>query len=160
MEIPEHLSGIERLEYIANNANQVQAEAAKRVIEKRLKRKELLINEIMEQLNVVVAWCNVDRLFYIRHKGEDIHHQKIKPTETDIIEALASDNWNSRFEDMRSGKKVRISDRIFYEMLGSVPPIKQKLGSFYCGEPYSGSLYYYFSTDEDGKRYGQLKTLE
>lgn len=113
----------------------------------------------MDQTNVVVNWCNVDALFYLHHNGTEIHHQKEKPTETDIIEALASDNWQSRFEDMRSGKKVRVSDRIFYDMLGSVPPINQKSGSFYCGEPYSGNLHYYFST-ENGKRYGQLKALE
>ncbi len=113
----------------------------------------------MERENVVVTWCNIDKLFYLSSNDNEIHHQKEKPTEIDIIEALASDNWKSRFEDMRSGKRVRISDRIFYDMLGSVPPIKHKLGSFYCGEPYSGNLHYYFSTEEDGKRYGQLKAL-
>lgn len=113
----------------------------------------------MDQTNVVVTWCNVDRLFYLSNNNADIHHQKEKPNETDIVEALVSDNWESRFEDMRNGKKVRVSDRIFYEMLGSVPPINQKLGSFYCGEPYSRNLHYFFST-EDGKRYGQLKSLE
>jgi len=112
----------------------------------------------MDWKNVVVNWCNIDRLFYLQNNGEEIHHQQNKPTETDIIEALVSDNWASRFEDMQSGKRVRVSDRIFYQMLGSVPPIKQQLGSFYCGEAYSGNLYYFFNT-EDGKRYGQLKQL-
>ncbi len=106
-----------------------------------------------------ITWCNVDRLFYISRNGDDIHHQQEKPTETDIIEALMSDNWEARFNDIKSGKKVRVSDRIYYSMLGSVPPIQQKLGSFYCGEPYSDNLYYFFST-EDGKRYGQLKELQ
>ena len=123
--------------------------------------KKIIINteNIGDQTNVVVNWCNVDKLFYLSNNAQDIHHQKEKPNETDIVEALVSDNWESRFEDMRNGKKVRVSDRIFYEMLGSVPPINQKLGSFYCGEPYSRNLHYFFST-EDGKRYGQLKTLE
>lgn len=113
----------------------------------------------MDWGNVIVNWCDVDSLFYLHHKGDDIHHQKDKPTQTDIIEALVSDNWDARFKDMKSGKKIRVSDRIYYSMLGSVPPIQHKLGSFYCGEPYSGNLHYYFST-ENGKRYGQLKALQ
>lgn len=60
---------------------------------------------------------------------------------------------------MRDGKKVRVSDRIYFEMLGAVPPIKYTGGSFFCGEPYSGNMHYYFST-EDGKRFGQLKALK
>jgi hypothetical protein len=113
----------------------------------------------MELSKVTVKWCNVDRLFYLNLNGEVIHHQKTKPTETDIIEALMSDSWNARFDDMRSGNKVRVSDRIYYSMLGSVPPIQFKLGSFYCGEAYSGNMYYFFSI-EDGKHYGQLKQLQ
>jgi hypothetical protein len=109
---------------------------------------------------ITVSYCDVDRLFYIRRNGEGIHSQKTQPTQTDIIEALISDRWTERFNDMREGKKVRVSKRIYWEMLGSVPPIKQTATSFYCGEPYSGNLYYFFHIDEnDGKRYGELKPI-
>lgn len=114
--------------------------------------------EVEEKIEI--AYSNVDRLFYIRRNGEDIHAQKSRPNQTDIIEALKSDNWKARFDDMRSGKKVRVSSRIYWDMLGSVPPIKQTANSFYCGEPYSGKKHYFFYLDEnDGKRYGQLKEL-
>ena len=108
-----------------------------------------------------ITYCNVDKLFYIRHNNEDIHYQQTKPNDTDIIEALISDNWKARFDDMGAGKRVRVSTRIYWDMLGSVPPIKQTANSFYCGEPYSGNLYYFFYIDENnGKRYGQLKELK
>lgn len=104
--------------------------------------------------------CGVDNLFYIRRNGEDLHAQKSRPTQTDIIEALISDDWKARFDDMRSGKTVRVSARIYFDMLCSVPPIKQTANSFYCGEAYSGNRYYFFYLDEnDGKRYGKLKEL-
>jgi hypothetical protein len=110
---------------------------------------------------VDVLYCNVDRLFYIRRNNKVIHYQKTKPNETEIIEALMSDNWKARFDDMREGKRVRVSDRIYWEILGAVPPIKQTANSFYCGEAYSGNLYHYFEKDEqDGKIYGQLKPLK
>ncbi len=105
-----------------------------------------------------ITWCNVDRLFYIRRNGEDIHAQQTKPNDTDIIEALMSDDWQKRFDDMRSGKRVRVSERIYWDMLGAVPPKKQTANSFYCGECYSGDLYYYFEKIE-GKVYGQLKSI-
>ena len=109
---------------------------------------------------VTISYSNVDRLFYISRNGEDIHAQKTKPTDTDIIEALTSDDWQARFDDMRNGKTVRVSARIYWDMLESVPPIKQTANSFYCGEPYSGNLHYFFYLDEnDGKRYGKLKQL-
>lgn len=109
---------------------------------------------------VTITYCNVDKLFYISRNSEEIHSQQTKPTDTDIIEALTSDDWKARFDDMRSGKTVRVSDRIYYDMLCAVPPIKQTANSFYCGECYSGNLYYYFYRDEnDGKRYGKLKTI-
>jgi len=109
---------------------------------------------------VTTSYCNVDKLFYINRNGEEIHSQKTKPNDTDIIEALASDNWSARFSDMREGKTVRVSDRIYYDMLGSVPPIRQTATSFYCGEPYSGNKHYFFYRDEnDGKRYGKLKEI-
>lgn len=110
---------------------------------------------------IEITYSDVDRLFYIRRNGEDLHAQKERPTQTDIIEALQSDNWQARFDDMRSGKKVRVSERIYWDMLCSVPPIKQTANSFYCGEPYSGNLHYFFYLDEnDGKRYGQLKQVK
>ena len=37
-----------------------------------------------------ITYCNVDKLFYIRHNNEDIHYQQTKPNDTDIIEALIS----------------------------------------------------------------------
>lgn len=110
---------------------------------------------------VKITYCNVDRLFYISRGGEEIHSQTTKPTDTDIIEALSSDSWKMRFDDMREGKTVRVSDRIYYSMLESVPPAKYTSNGFYCGEAYSGNLYYYFYRDEnDGKRYGKLKPIK
>ena len=110
-------------------------------------------------MNTQIKYCNIDRLFYIEHNGEEIHAQPTKPNETELIEALSSDNWGARFDDMRGGKKVRVSDRIYFDMLGAVPPKKQTANSFFCGEAYSGNLHYYFSL-EDGKRYGQLKPIQ
>lgn len=108
--------------------------------------------------NVEITYCDIDRLYYIRRNDKDIHYQQDKPNDTDIIEASMSDNWAERFEDMRQGKRVRVSMRIFYDMLGSVPPIRQTAESFYCGEAYSDNLYYFFEK-VDGKYYGQLKEL-
>lgn len=108
---------------------------------------------------IEIAYSDVDRLFYIRRNSEDIHAQKTRPTQTDLIEALRSDMWMARFDDMREGKRVRVSRRIYWDMLGSVPPIKQTANSFYCGEPYSGSAHYYFERESDGKIYGCLKNL-
>lgn len=105
-----------------------------------------------------VKWCNVDKLFYIYRNDEVIHQQQIHPTATEIGEAFISDEWKARFEDMREGKRVRVSERIYYDMLGSVPPKKQTETSFYCGECYSGNLYFYFEK-VDGKCYGQLKPI-
>ena len=109
--------------------------------------------------NAEIKYCNVDRLFYIHYKGEAIHSQKTKPTDFELLEALMSDAWQPRFNDMRERKTVRVSDRIYYDMLGSVPPIKHTSSSFYSGECYSGNLYYFFWIDSDGKRYGKLKTI-
>jgi hypothetical protein len=106
-----------------------------------------------------IKWCNVDRLFYIHHNGNEIHYQKTKPNETEVIEALMSDNWKARFEDMREGKRVRVSERIYWDMLGSVPPIKQTANSFFCGEPYSGN-YHHFFEKKNGYCYGELKPLK
>lgn len=109
-------------------------------------------------MSVVIKYCDTDKLFSIEFNGNTIHRQSEKPNETEVIEALGSDNWLERFQDMRSGKKVRVSDRIYYEMLECVPPIKHTPNSFFNGEAYKGSLHYYFSV-EDGKRYGQLKSI-
>lgn len=106
-----------------------------------------------------ISFCEIDKLFYISYNGEEIHAQPKKPNETEIIEALSSDNWEERFNDMRNGKKVRVSDRIYYQMLGAVPPIKHTQTSFFCGERYSGNLYYFFSK-ENGKKFGELKAIE
>jgi hypothetical protein len=105
-----------------------------------------------------VRYCNIDKLYYI-YKGENyIHHQQTKPKYIEWMAAIQSDQWNEVFKQIKEGKKVRVSDRIYYNMLGAVPPIRQTLGSFYCGECYSDNLYYYFETIE-GKRYGSLKPL-
>ena len=109
---------------------------------------------------IETTYCDIDKMFYIRRNGEDLHAQKSRPTQTDIIEALKSDIWKARFDDMREGKTVRVSSRIFYDMLGSVPPKRQTENSFYCGEAYSGNKYYFFYVDKnDGKRYGKLKEI-
>lgn len=110
------------------------------------------------ETNYNVTYNNVDKLFYIYRGEEQIHHQQTKPTLEDIKEAELSDQWKEVFKQIGEGKKVRVSDRIYYDMLGAVPPIKQTLGSFYCGECYSDNLYYYFETIEC-KRYGSLKPL-
>ena len=109
-------------------------------------------------MNATIKWCNVDKLFYVYHNDNEIHYQQTKPNETELIEALQSDNWSARFKDMEEGKRVRVSERIYYDMLGCVPPKKQTATSFYCGECYSGNLYYFFEK-VDGKCYGQLKPI-
>lgn len=108
-------------------------------------------------MEIKTTYCNVDKLYYIYLNGEQIHHQQTKPTEQELNEAINSDNWAQVFKDMKT-KKVRVSDRIYYDMLGAVPPKKQTLNSFYCGECYSDNLYYYFET-VNGQRFGQLKPI-
>lgn len=108
---------------------------------------------------VAIIYCNVDKLYYIQRNGEDIHHQQTRPSQTDIIEAIKSDNWKARFDEMRDGKKVRVSERIYYHMLGSVPPLKYTPSGFICGEAYSGDVYYHF-WKEDSIIYGQLKQVK
>ena len=108
---------------------------------------------------VTISWSAPDRLFYINRNKETIHSQKTLPNQMELIEALQSDNWTARFVDMREGKRVRVSDRIYWHMLECVPPIKQNGNSFYNGEAYSGGSYYYFET-KDGKRYGELRPLK
>ncbi len=108
---------------------------------------------------VSVKYSEIDRLFYIEFQETTIHAQQSQPNETEIIEALISDNWEKRFEAMRKGERVRISNRIYYEMRDSVPPLRFKTNSFYCGEPYSGNYHYYFEIEDDGKRYGLLRKL-
>jgi len=116
--------------------------------------------ETTTEEKIEVTYSEVDRLFSIIRNGEDLHAQLLRPTKTDIIEAYASDDWMERFKDMREGKRVRVSARIYWDMLGSVPPLKYTGKSFYCGEAYSGNKHYFFELDEeDGKRYGQLKEL-
>ena len=118
------------------------------------------MKDLTKQEEITISYCDVDKLFYIRRNNEDLHCQKSAPNQTELIEALMSDNWKGRFDDMRCGKKVRVSERIFWDMLGSVPPKKQTANSFYCGEPYSGNKHYYFEREDDGKIYGQLKELK
>ncbi len=110
-------------------------------------------------MKIETIYCEVDKLFYIKRNGEEIHAQKSRPNETELIEALKSDNWQARFDDMRSGKRVRVSRRIYWDMLGSVPPLKQTSNSFFCGEPYSGDKHYYFIREEGGKIFGELKKV-
>ena len=117
------------------------------------------MTEILNIKNqLVLNWCTIDRLFYIELNGQEIHQQQTKPTDAELLEAYLSDQWDAVFNTMRAGERVRVSERVYYDMLGAVPPKKQNATSFYCGEPYSGSLYYYFEK-VDGKYYGQLKSL-
>lgn len=108
---------------------------------------------------IEVTYCAIDKLFYIRQNNEDLHYQSTRPTRADIADAIHSDMWTERFNDMRSGKRVRVSARIYYDMLCSVPPKRQTDKSFYCGEAYSGSLHYYFERDDNGVVWGELKAL-
>ena len=103
-------------------------------------------------------YCSIDKGYYIRLNDEDIHFQTEKPNETELIEAIDSDNWDARFKDMNEGKTTRVSIRIYYDILGVVPPIRQTANSFYCGEAYSGNLHHYFFK-ENGKYFGQLKNI-
>lgn len=112
--------------------------------------------EAQTRQDVKITYCNIDNLFYIYRNEEQIHTQPTKPNETQLIESLMSDNWHSAFDQMKEGKTVRVSDRIYYDMLGCVPPLKYTANGFYCGEAYSGNLHHYFYI-EDGKRYGKLK---
>lgn len=109
--------------------------------------------------NITTTYSAVDRLYYVRKNDEVIATIRNKPTESDLIEIEWSDNWQSVFLSIKKGNKTRVSSRIFSEMLGAVPPIQFNGESFYCGECYSGNLYYYFSTDKDGKHYGELKPI-
>ena len=116
--------------------------------------------ETTHEEKIEIYWSYVDQLHSIRRNDEVIHSQKRRPNETEIIESVMSDNWSERFKDMREGKRVRVSARIYWDMLGAVPPLKHTMNSFYCGEAYSGNKHYFFELDEsDGKRYGQLKQL-
>jgi hypothetical protein len=108
---------------------------------------------------VNVSFCNIDKLFYIYRNEEQIHAQLEQPTETDLVEALQSDDWKHVFEKMRDGYRVRVSMRIYFDMLGCVPPIRYKNGSFYVGEAYAGRFHHFFEREKDGKCYGQLKQL-
>ena len=115
-----------------------------------------------EQLSV--SYCNIDKLYYIRRNEQDVHHQQTKPTETELLEAYHSDQWKDVFNAMAAGERVRVSERIYHDLMECVPPIYgKKSGSFYCGEAYShnsnGATYHYFETVE-GKRYGQIKNIE
>jgi len=114
--------------------------------------------ETTNQNQASVSYCNIDRLYYIRLNDEVIHTQQTKPTDQEIQTTLDSDHWNSRFEAMAKGERIRVSERIYFDMLGAVPPIKQTRTSFYCGECYSGRLYHFFEK-VDGHYYGQLKSL-
>jgi hypothetical protein len=112
-----------------------------------------------QEEKAIVKYCSIDKLFYIYRNEEPIHAQTKKPTEPEIIEALNSDNWQQVFKQMANGERVRVSIRIYFDMLGVVPPIKYHNGSFYVGEPYSGRLHHFFEREHDGKYYGQLKEL-
>lgn len=115
-----------------------------------------------------LTFCNIDRLFCLSRKeeffqdGETIQSFKELPTTEEIEEAVNSDKWEEVFAQMKEGKRVRVSSRIFHDMLGSVPPLHHYWGeekqSFFCGECYSGNKYYYFERI-NGIYYGELKEL-
>ena len=104
------------------------------------------------------TYCQTDKLHYVYLNEEVIHYQQTKPNNDDLLSAYTSDQWEPRFDDMRAGERVRVSQRIFDEMLGAVPPKRFTGSSFYCGECYSGNLYYYFEK-VDGICYGCLKPI-
>lgn len=114
--------------------------------------------ETSQSNELVISYSQTDQVFYVFRNGEEIHYQKTKPTNYELTTALLSDEWDHVFKMIKSGYKVRVSERIYWEMMGSVPPIKQTATSFYCGEAYSGTKYYYFEK-VDGFCYGQLKEL-
>jgi hypothetical protein len=66
--------------------------------------------------NPTVSYCSVDRGFYIRSFGNNIHFQIARPTAQDVNEALKSDDWTEVFKRIGLGKTVRISTRIFHMM--------------------------------------------
>lgn len=109
--------------------------------------------------HLTVKYCAVDKLYYVYKNDEEIGYTAQAPTEAELIEMDWADNWEAVFTQMRNGKKARVSERIYQDMLGAVPPIKFNGSSFYCGECYSGNLYHYFEKQPDGKIYGQLKPL-
>lgn len=53
------------------------------------------------------------------------------------------------------GTFVEVSEQLFYDALGSVPPIYIASNMFQMGEAYSNDLYYTFFSD-GGKYYGCL----
>lgn len=113
-------------------------------------------------LHITLSYCTVDKLHYIYSHEVTIHTQKKKPTLEDINNAVAADQWNARFKDMRNGIEVRVSERIWDDMFGSVPPINVNVKpnmSFFCGEPYSEDYYYYFES-RDGFKYGSIKNIK
>jgi len=63
---------------------------------------------------------------------------------------------------MKNGNEVRVSDRIWDDMLESVPPLKFQVKpnstSFFCGEPYSDQFYYFFER-RNGFRYGSIRHI-
>lgn len=112
----------------------------------------------MKEVNI--THCSTNDCFLILVNDDVVHEQQSSPTETDVIEAVKSDRWKERFEEMQSGMRTRVSERIYYDMLGAVPPAKYTAKGFYCGEGWSGNLYYLFEKDDDGKYYGELKSLQ
>lgn len=109
------------------------------------------------QKQIEITYCNVDRLHYINANGETIHSQINKPTEEEVNLAVQSDEWDKVFNSMRE-QKTRVSERIYWDMLGCVPPIRHNGSSFFCGEAYSGNKYYFF-WKECGFCYGELKAI-
>ena len=90
----------------------------------------VLDNNKLEQ--IIITYCNIDKLHCISYKGEEIHRQANKPTLDDILSALRSDDWEQVFKEMKEGE-TRVSDRIYYDMLTCVPPIRIQGSYFVMG---------------------------
>jgi hypothetical protein len=125
---------------------------------KQTSKPQVFNPQIETPKKVSIKYCSIDNLYYIERNNEVIHYQQTRPTQEDINEAIESDNWSARFKDMAEGKTIRISERIYYDMLNSVPPIKQTSTSFYCGEAYSGNTHHFFFKQK-GKCYGHIKAI-
>jgi len=68
------------------------------------------------------------------------------------------ENLITNYEELRKAVNdrksfVEVSEDLYYEALGSVPPIYLKNGTFQVSEPFGRGLFYTFGR-KDGKYYG------
>lgn len=107
-----------------------------------------------------IKYSSDNKLFTIYLNNEEIHKQKVKPDDNDILEALRSDNWDLISLIILQGKTLRVSSRVYWKMFRSAVPIKKTNNSFYCSVPYSKKYHYFFYIDEDYKMYCKLQIIE